>query len=669
MAQDKRPLTAQDLYHLQLVTDPQISPDGQHVIFGLIHVDQKTEKKHTNLWVAATDGNQPPRQFTYGDHTDTLARWSPDGRQLAFLSNRKDEQQMQLYILPFHGGEARPLTNVKGSFASFEWSPDGRQLVTQFRKKDAAVLEREDDEQKKKLGVVARHITSLDYKYDGTGYLPEEKWHIWTFDIETGTGTQLTDGDKHETSPLWTPDGHFILFISNRHERPDLNQDETEFYLIPATGGEMQPIATGHHGRKYAPAFSPDGSHIAYFGNAQPGHWYQNTDLFIVPFTGGSAHNLSQAHDLHLEPSTLADTGSGTPLSPPTWSLDGRKLYTIASEKGSQSLCAFDVASGSVERTINKPGLVGNFSLNDEQSKIAYLWGNLERTGQAWVHDLSSGQAKPLTNFNHDLLAEIEWGTIEEVWFAGPDDNQLQGWILKPPGFDPNQTYPSILEIHGGPMMQYGRSLMHEFHFLAANGYVVYFSNPRGSQGYGQAHAGAIANCWGTVDYADLMAWTDYMEAQAYIDKERMGVTGGSYGGYMTTLIIGKTNRFKTAVAQRVVSNLLSFYGSSDMNWATEHLITTETQPWNDFEGYWRQSPIAYIGNAETPTLIIHSENDLRCDREQGEQVFAALQRKGVDAEMVLFPEESHGLSRAGRTDRRIQRLEHMLRWFDKYLK
>jgi dipeptidyl aminopeptidase/acylaminoacyl peptidase len=211
--------------------------------------------------------------------------------------------------------------------------------------------------------------------------------------------------------------------------------------------------------------------------------------------------------------------------------------------------------------------------------------------------------------------------------------------------------------------------MMHEFHFLAANGYVVYFSNPRGSQGYGQAHANAIENQWGTVDYEDVMAWTDYVETLPYIDKERMGVTGGSYGGYMTTLIIGKTHRFKTAVAQRVVSNLLSFYGSSDMNWNTEKLIGIDSQPWNDLEGYWRQSPIAHIGNAQTPTLIIHSEKDFRCDREQGEQVFAALKRKGVDTEMVLFPDESHGLSRVGRTDRRVQRLEHMLRWFDKYLK
>lgn len=218
-------------------------------------------------------------------------------------------------------------------------------------------------------------------------------------------------------------------------------------------------------------------------------------------------------------------------------------------------------------------------------------------------------------------------------------------------------------------MTQYGRVFMHEFHYLAANGYVVYWSNPRGSQGYGEAFAGAIYSRWGSVDYEDVMALADEMAQQPYIDTARMGVTGGSYGGYMTTLIIGRTDRFAAAVAQRVVSNFISFYGSSDMNWAVENLVGSEAPPWRDLENYWQQSPISAIGNATTPTLVVHSENDMRCDVEQGLQVFVALKRLGVDTELLLLPEESHGLSRGGRTDRRIARLEHMVRWFDTYLK
>jgi dipeptidyl aminopeptidase/acylaminoacyl peptidase len=664
----KRPLTAEDLYLIELVTDPQISPDGRSVIFGVLRVDRKTEKKYTNLWLVATDGQTPPRQFTYGDQTDTLARWSPDGQSIAFLSNRKDEKQMQLYIIPLGGGEARPVTQASGSFASYEWSPNGRSIVAQFRKKDAETIEREKDEQKRNLGVVARHITNLNYKFDGAGYLPPENWHIWTFDTSTGDGVQLTDGEFHETEPTWSPDGAHILFVSNRLPDWELNPDGTELYTIPAAGGEMTQLPTDYVGRKFNPAYSRDGRFIAYKGRRQPGAWAQNSHLFVVPAAGGESRCISAQTDLHLSLATLADTGSNTPEPLPIWSADGRLLYTLATDKANQPLLAYDVQTGDCQRILDEPGLIGTISFSANQSRAAYLWGAVDSVGQVWVRQ-SDGSTQALTQFNAELFDQIEWGTLEEVWITSADGTPLQGWILQPPGFDPAQTYPSILEIHGGPMTQYGRAFMHEFHFLAANGYVVYFSNPRGSQGYGQGFATAIANQWGTVDYDDVMAWTDYVAQQPYIDTTRMGVTGGSYGGYMTTLIIGKTHRFQAAVAQRVVSNFLSFYGSSDLNTGTEGLVGTDQQPWTDFEGYWKQSPISLIGNAQTPTLIIHSERDYRCNQEQGEQVYVALKRLGVPTEMVLFPEESHGLSRAGRTDRRIQRLTHMVRWFDTYLK
>ena len=547
------------------------------------------------------------------------------------------------------------------------WSPDGKQFAAQFVKVDEEVMEREKDPQKKELGVVSRHITSLRYKFDGMGYLPKEKFHIWTIDADSGEGIQLTEGNFSEMEPQWSPDGKNILFISNRHPQWELNPFEMELYLIPAAGGEMQKVAA-HYGRKNATSFSPDGKFIAYLG-APAGDWYRNTRLYVVPVTGGEAKDLSGHHDLSLGSETLTDTASGTLQTRPTWSNDGRFLYVTTSRNGCEQLRKFSVEDGSFEIVIDEPGAVLSFNFNAAQNKIAYLWGSMEMTEQLHLLDVASGEIKALTSFNQALFDEIEWGEMEEVWFTGKDGNDLQGWILKPPGFDPNQTYPSILEIHGGPMAQYGRYFMHEFHYLAANGYVVYFTNPRGGQGYGEGHLRAIMNQWGTVDYDDIMSWADYMEQQPYIDKDRMGVTGGSYGGYMTTLIIGKTDRFKAAVPQRLVSNLISFYGSSDMNWSTEGLIGDDTQPWNNLEGYWKQSPISYIGNAKTPTLVIHSEMDYRCDREQGEQVFAALQRMGVESEMVLFPGESHGLSRGGRTDRRVQRLSHILRWFDTYLK
>jgi dipeptidyl aminopeptidase/acylaminoacyl peptidase len=292
----------------------------------------------------------------------------------------------------------------------------------------------------------------------------------------------------------------------------------------------------------------------------------------------------------------------------------------------------------------------------------------MDDPGQVHVREVDSGTTRILTRINRDVLDRSELSKVEEVWFKGPDKNPLQGWIMKPSSFNPRKKYPSILYIHGGPLTQYGKFFFHEFEVLVANGYVVYFCNPRGGKGYGEEHAGAIWGAWGTADYDDLMAWADYMEKQPYIDKERMGVTGGSYGGYMTLWIIGHTKRFQAAITDRCVSNFISEWGSSDMNWTFEYEVEA-APPYKDFKKWWDMSPMKYIGNAKTPTLVQHYENDLRCPIEQGEQVFVALKRLGVDTEFVRYPDEFHGMSRTGRTDRRIERIKHILRWFDKYLK
>lgn len=666
----KRPLTAEDLYLLQIAFDPQISPDGTQIVFCVQRVDRASEKKFVSLWLVAADGSAAPRQITFGDQRDTRPRWSPDGRTIAFLSNRADEKQAQIYLLPVAGGEARPLSTMQGSFANIAWSPDGSRLLAQFRKKDAEAIAREQDEQARKLGVVARRITNLDYKSDGAGYLPQEKWHLWLIDAADGTAVQLTDGPYSEVEPAWSPDGTQIVFVSNRSDRPDQNPDAMELYSIAAAGGEMRRLAS-QPGIKIAPAFSPDGTQIAFLGRRRLRHIYQNFNLFVIPAEGGEAVDLSALHglDVHLDTSTLVDTGSGAESSRPTWSRDGRLIYCQASEQGGQPILAIPTTAGiPVTRFLTDDGIVGSFTLDAAQQQMAFLWGTLRETGQIWVRDMAQEPARKLTEFNAGLLDEIAFGQITEAWVDSADGTPIHGWILTPPGFDPAQKTASILEIHGGPMSQYGRGFTHEFHLLAAQGYVVYWCNPRGSRGYGEAFAGAIYNNWGTVDYEDVTAWVDFIAAQPYIDTARMGVTGGSYGGYMTLTCIGRTDRFRAAVAQRVVSNLVSFYGSSDMNWSVERLVGMESFPWDDLNNYWRQSPMSRIGNATTPTLLIHSENDYRCPQEQAEQVFAALQRLGVDSELILFPEESHGLSRDGRTDRRIARLEHMLRWFKTYL-
>jgi len=682
----KRRITAEDLYRFQLITDCQISPDGRHVVFCVQRVDKKTEKKYANLWIGPTDRGRA-RQFTYGDQTDSRPRWSPDGSEVAFVSNRGDEKQPQIHVIPFHGGEARPLTDLKGEFDAFEWSPDGEQLVCQFRKKDKEDIEREEDEQKKKLGVVSRHIRRVFYKLAGSGFLPQDRWHIWTIDARTGRARQLTDSDVYdEWKPRWSPDGTQIVFCSNHSEDPDLDPDAIDLFVISAEGGELRKVETPV-GPKESPTFSPDGKWLAYFGQEGKEQWWKNTCLWIVPALrqdfgelsratqdsadgSGEAKNLTEKFDFDVSSTTINDLPGHLPMTPPTWSKDGSRLYFQVSQHGNTVLksVALDGDERSLQTVIGDQGGVGSFSFDQEQSRLAYFHADMTDLGQVWVQDLATGQSRKLTHANENLLQARDLGEIEEVWFKGAADNDLQGWILKPPGFDESKKYPSILEIHGGPQAQYGNFFMHEFYYLAAHGYVVHFCNPRGGQGYGEEHTRAIWNNWGTVDYDDLMAWVDFVQQKPYIDPARMGVTGGSYGGYMTNWIIGHTDRFRAAVTQRSVSNLISMYGSSDFNWSFQIELGNEP-PWENLENYWRQSPLKYIGNAKTPTLVIHSEQDLRCDMEQGEQIFVALKKLGVDTEMVRFPDEPHGLSRGGRTDRRIERLSHILRWFDRYLR
>ena len=666
----KRRITAEDLYRFRLISDSRISPDGRHVIFCVQRVDKKTEKKYSNLWIVPTDGGRA-RQFTYGDQSDSPPQWSPDGTKIAFISNRGDEKQPQIYVIPFHGGEARQLTNFKGEIGAFEWSPDGKKLACMFRRKDKEEIEREKDEQKKKLGVVSRHVTRVHFKEDEKGFLPKERGHIWTIDARTGKGKQLTDSDIYdEWFPRWSPDGRQIVFCSNRSKDPDFDTDAIDLFMIPAGGGEFRKIKTPL-GFKGGPTFSPDGKWIAYYGLEGPGRYWRNLCLWIVPVDSkGKAKNLTEKFDFNISSWTINDLPGSPAMMPPTWSKDSSRIYFQVARHGNTILksITLDGDKRGLQTVIDDEGVVGTFNFDKQQPKLAYFHADMKNPGEIWLRDMTSGRSRKLTQVNENILKAMDLGEIEEAWFKGAAGNNLHGWILKPPGFNRKKKYPSILEIHGGPRVQYGNFFMHEFYYFAAHGYVVYFCNPRGGQGYGEKHSKAIWNNWGTVDYDDLMVWVDFVVKKPYIDKKRMGVTGGSYGGYMTNWIIGHTDRFKAAVTQRSVSNFISMYGSSDFNWGFQRELG-DKPPWENFENYWRQSPIKYIGNAKTPTLVIHSEQDLRCAIEQSEQIFVALKKLRVDTEMVRFPDEPHGLSRGGRTDRRIERLNHILRWFDKYLK
>ena len=666
MPVQKRSITLEDLYRMQMLADVRISPDGEHVSYTLQRVDRETESKYSNLWVVPTSGGEP-RQFTQGDQSDAMPRWSPDGSQIAFLSKRTvKEKTPQIYLISFNGGEARKLTSIDGEIREMQWSPDGRKLLCAIRKTDAAELEK--TEQQKKLGVVARHYDRLFYKLDGEGYLPHERTHLWLIDARTSKAKQLTDhAIWDEFNPTFSPDGTSIAFFSNHVADPDLDPYAIDLFVISADGGEPRKIKTPE-GSKMLASYSPDGKFIAYIGTDSKGLDYRNDCLWIVPADGSKpAKNLIEKYDIEVSGMVINDFGTPETMKP-VWSNDGKKLYFQVGIHGSSLLKSIAVDGENLKDVVGEGGVVSSFSFDDAQTRVAYQYGQMDDPGQVHVREVESGSTRILTRINHEVLDRSELSKVEEVWFKGPDKNPLQGWIMKPSSFNPRKKYPSILYIHGGPLTQFGKFFFHEFEVLAASGYVVYFCNPRGGKGYGEEHAGAIWGAWGSADYDDLMAWTDYMEKQPYIDRERMGVTGGSYGGYMTLWIIGHTKRFQAAITDRCVSNFVSEWGSSDMNWSFEYEMEAEP-PYKDFKKWWDMSPMKYIGNAKTPTLVQHYENDLRCPIEQGEQAFVALKRLGVDTEFVRYPDEFHGMSRTGRTDRRIERIKHILRWFDKYLK
>lgn len=669
MAKDnQRNLKAEDLYKIKVISDLRISPSGNRVVYTHQRIDSKTEDKYSNLWLLSTKGGSPEK-LTRGNHKDHQPRWSPDGKNIAFLSNRGNHKKTsQIFLIQSKGGKPRQLSEIDGQIGCVSWSPDGKALLCRIRMLDQDEVKRQEDKQAEKLGVVSRHYDRVFYKYDGEGYKPLDRWHIYVINVKTGKVKQLTNHPIYDDiDPTWSPDGKTIAFMSNHSPDPDFDRDAVDLYLMPASGGNPVKIPT-EFGEKKMPSFSPDGRLIAYMGTPGAKKWYKNQGLWVVSADGSSdSVNLSEQYDVHVDPTTINDVGTPE-VMPPTWSQDGSKIYFPIMQHGRSILCSIGVDGSNLEQIAGEQGVVGSFSFDAKYSRMAYFMGKINGPGQVYIKKTRSRKSKQISSFNAKLIKKINLGEIEEVWIKGPDDNDLQGWILKPPGFDPDKEYPSILEIHGGPLTQYGEFFMHEFYYLAAAGYVVHFCNPRGGRGYGEEHAKAIHQSWGDADYRDLMTWTDFIAGLPYIAKDQMGVTGGSYGGYMTVWIIGHTDRFKAAVTQRCVSNFVSMWGSSDLNWVFQELLN-DKPPFEDLEKYWDHSPMKYIGNAKTPTLVIHSENDLRCPIEQGEQVFVALKSLGVESEMVRFPGEFHGLSRDGRTDRRIVRLNHIVRWFDKFLK
>jgi len=662
----KKILEAGDFCRLEVPVEVVLSPDESKAAYIVEEISKDKKKYYTHLFVADIKSGEK-RQYTFGKVNDRNPVWSPDGVYIAFLSTR--DKKSGIYIIPTEGGSERKLIEEDGAFASLKWTPDGKELVYIFRYNDS---HSEKDEKKKKEAPVYRHITRIFYRLDGAGYLPEDRFHIWKVNVENGETKQLTKGSKYDdVSPEVSPDGKWIVYVSNHSADPDVDWNRQDLFLIPIDGGRAKKIDTPE-GPLDAPSFSPDGKKIAYVGHDNPddGWGVTNHHIWVVGIKGRpAAKDIIPKFDRHATDTTIGDIGEGFYVPPLHWSNDGKRIYFASSDLGSTHIFYAPSKGGLPTRVTKRNCHIKSYSMAGKKKTIAMVYSDLSTSGEIHVIPAKyEGDKKPqkLAAFNEDFFKEFDFPKTKEVWFKGHDGFDLQGWLVTPPGFKKTKKYPAILEIHGGPRAQYGFTFFYEMQYLASCGYVVLYTNPRGGTGRGETFADAISGGWGDIDYMDCMSAADYLENLSYVNKNKIGVTGGSYGGFMTNWIVGHTDRFKAAITQRSVVNLESFYGSSDIGYSLFREF--DGHPWKNRENYVMRSPLTYAQNVKTPLLIIHSEQDLRCNVEQARELYAYLKMMKKKVEMVLFPEEPHGLSRHGRPDRRIARLNWIDKWFKKYL-
>jgi len=653
----KRLPVAEDLKQFRFVSDPQVSPDGRSILFVVTQaIDEgKNGDYASNIWRFSKG---KIRQLTFREGRNTNPRWSPDGKTILFVSSRKTEEKgyTRLMTMPSDGGEATTILElekgkVEGKIADPRWTPDGKRILFLSDMK-----KREKDESDVKV------ITRMVYKLNAEGYFHDKRTHLYSIRRVGGKPTQLTQGEFDAEGYSISVDGSKVAFIANMTDEADYTLVR-DVHVMPTTGGKPVKI-TESKGPIQALSWSPDGEKIAYRGHNLRRRLATNTGIWTVASKGGPSVEITGRLDRSLGNHLNSDSRIVSPDLSPVWDPEGKWLSFLATDGGTCHLYKVDVEGNAVEPITEGERSVEGFSLSKDGSVLAYTAMDALNLAELYVRD-EKGERR-LTNFNHDLLSKLALSTPERFTFKASDGVEIEGWVMKPSGHE-RGSVPAIVEIHGGPRTTYGYSFMLEFQLLTASGFAVVFTNPRGSAAYGEEFAAAIPKNYGDRDYRDIMESVDYLINAGVADSNRLGVAGGSYGGYMTNWVVGHTDRFKAAVTMRSISNWYSFFGTSDIGYyfAEEEVGGI---PWENLEHYIENSPITYAQKIKTPMLIIHSEEDYRCPIEQGEQLFVALKKLRKETKMIRFPGENHDLSRSGKPRHRIERLNHIVNWFKKYL-
>jgi dipeptidyl aminopeptidase/acylaminoacyl peptidase len=681
-AAERRPIADTDLFSFVWVADPQIAPDGSQVAFLRVGIERQKDQYETSIWIADAAGREPARRLTAGPR-DTAPRWSADGSRLAFVRAVESEgrvQPPQIFVMTMNGGEARAVTGMPRGAANPAWAPDGRTLAfsSTARPDDLTAADKGTAKASDTRISDVRVITEARYRANGvagSGFVDADRpSHIWTVAIgdpaaRPAAPRRLTSGEFGAANHQWSPDGRELYFTADRRREAYYYPADSDLYAVALDGGEPRRVASIDGG--IGPfAVSRDGRRIAFIGtaNAQPERSYDQPDLWLVDRTGGRPRNLTTGYDFDMGGAIGGDQRAprGQLPAAPIWSSDGTRVFVRVGEQGNAVLAAVDAATGKVDRTTAAQDLM-SYTADAAATRFAMVISTPTVLGDLFVTDGPSGTPRKLTAFNDALFAGLTMNEPEEIWYQSFDGRRIQGWILKPPHFDARKKYPLILQIHGGPHSAYGNTFTHEFQWMAAKGYVVLYTNPRGSSNYGQEFGNTIQFKYPGDDYKDLMAGVDTILKTGYIDESRMGVTGGSGGGLLTNWVVTQTTRFKAAVSQRDISDWTNFWYTADFTLFTPTWF--RKAPFEDPAEFTARSPITYVTKIETPLMFILGDEDFRTPPSAGgEELFRALKYLKRPTVMVRFPGESHELSRSGRPWHRVERLQHIVGWFEKYL-
>jgi dipeptidyl aminopeptidase/acylaminoacyl peptidase len=642
-----RSITSDDLLALKSVGGPQISPDREWIAYTVNSVDVEEDDSSTQIYMVSRDGEDVV-QLTSDDYSAGSPHWSPDGRYLGFIAAKGegDDVKSQVWLLDRRGGESKQYTSVDQGVSDFSWSPDGEKMLLMIRDKTAADLAaeaaEEAGEEAKPLPYV---IDRLQFKQDGVPYLDRSRTHIYVWNGEDEQALQLTFGDYDDGQAAWSPDSTEIAFASNRTDEPDAN-DNSDIWVVSAEGDAPMRDArriTSNEGSDGSPAWSNDGQHIAYVTVTDPELiWYATNHLAIASASGGDERVLTAALDRNV----------GSPVFAP----DDQSILFGLEDSAERHLARFNLNTGAIDRPIEGNLSVRRF-VQHPSGDIALQMSMPHLPTELFY--LSDDSLNQLTRTNESLLAELNLAEVRNVTFPSADGTEVEGFIFTPPDYREGRKYPTILRIHGGPVSQYDFSFNGDAQLLAANGYVVVISNPRGSSGYGQDFSAALFANWGVPDFEDVMAAVDYAIAEGYTDPDRLGVGGWSYGGILTNYVITKSDRFEGAITGASEVNYIANYGHDHYQYWWENELGL---PWENKEAWEKISPWEDVDKVVTPTLVMGGKEDWNVPIQNSEQLYQALKRRGVDTQLVVYPDESHGISRPSF---RKDRWERYLDWYD----